>query len=226
MKLYFFPGSTACRPVELFLAEAGIQHEAIMIDIMSGKQHEKPYCDIAPNGHVPAIDDNGFVLTESSAILKYLADKVDSPMYPKDLKKRAKVNEAIDWFNTQLYREYLYHFVYAQTLPYLKLEPADGQRNLIARGKERAMFYLSVLNDKQLGDGRKFVCGNEITIADCFAMGALMAGAWIGQTFERYPNVDRLVATMKARPSWQKVEAGLQGLVDAFSGGTYTTIGG
>ena len=91
---------------------------------------------------VPTLDDDGFVLTESSAILKYLADKMHPAAYPKGLRERAKVNEMMDWFNTQFYREYGYSFVYPQTFQIHKLEPEEGLRNLVARGKERATFPL------------------------------------------------------------------------------------
>ncbi len=128
MKLYRFPGSTACRPVELFCAEAGIQCELEAVDILTGKQYEAPYNAINPTGVVPTLVDGDLVLGESSAILKYLADKVGSPAYPKDLKQRAKVNEMMDWWNSNFYREYGYHFVYPQTLQHIKLDSEQGTR--------------------------------------------------------------------------------------------------
>lgn len=213
MKLYLFPGSTACRPVELFLAEAGIRYEPVTVDILSGKQFEAPYRKINPSSLVPTLDDDGFILTESSAILKYLADKVSSPAYSKDLRTRARINEVMDWFNTQFYREYGYHFVYPQTLASFKLEPEAGHENLIARGKERARFFLGVLNDHWLGDGRRFVCGEEFTIADCQGASILTLGEWIGQRFEGYPNVHRWIGSVKARPSWKAVQEGHSNLV-------------
>src|ERR1043165_4622424 len=100
MKLYYHPASTASRPVVLFAAENDIALELQLIDIFKGEHRLPPTPALNPNGLVPLLEDGGLRLTESSAILKYLADKVDSPLYPKDLKKRAKVNELMDWFNT------------------------------------------------------------------------------------------------------------------------------
>ena len=51
---------------------------------------------INPNQAVPVLQDGEFRLTESSAILKYLADRVGSPSYPRKLQMRARVNEAMD----------------------------------------------------------------------------------------------------------------------------------
>jgi glutathione S-transferase len=226
MKLYRFPGSTTCRPVEAFCAEAGIQLEHEVVDILNGKQFEPRYTKLNPTCQVPALVDGDFVLTESSAILKYLADKVGSPAYPKELKNRAKVNEMMDWWNTQFYREFGYHFVYPQTLGHHKLDSAKGTTELVARGQRQAATLLGILDRQILGDGRKFLCGGELTIADFFGAGILSVGSWIGQTYAAYPNVDRWLRSITARPSWAGVGKDLTGLAGAFAQGTYTRIEG
>jgi glutathione S-transferase len=226
MKLYRFPGSTACRPVELFCAEASIPYEPEIVDLMTGKQNEAPYNAINPTGVVPTLVDGDLVLGESSAILKYLADKVGSPAYPKDLKQRAKVNEMLDWWNSNFYREYGYHFVYAQTLQHIKLDSEQGTRDLVARGQANATRLLGIVDRNFLGDGRQFLCGNDYTIADSFAAGILSIGDWIGQSFEEFPNVKRWLATMTARPSWKAVEQDHRNFAGFFSAGTYSKIGG
>src|SRR5262245_57949621 len=100
MKLYFFPVSTASRPILLFCTESKIAFEPVLVDLMKGEHFQEPYKTLNPTSLVPFIDDDGFVLTESSAILKYLAEKHGSPAYPSgDLKKRARINEVMDWFN-------------------------------------------------------------------------------------------------------------------------------
>ena len=226
MKLYRFPGSTACRPVEMLCAEAGIQYEPEVVDILTGKQYEPPYSKINPTGLVPTLVDGDLVLTESSAILKYLADKVGSPAYPKDLKQRAKVNEMMDWWNTQFYREYGYHFVYPQTLQHLKLDSDQGTKDLVARGQKNAGTLLTVLDQHWLGDGRKFLCGDQMTIADCLAAGILPIGSWIGQNFAAYPNVERWLKNVTSRPSWSAVAQDATNLAGFLSQGTYSRIAG
>ena len=100
MKLYMHPVSTACRPVRLLIAENGITCDEQTVDILQGAHYQEPYASLNPNRMVPWLEDGDFRLTEGSAILKYLADKYDLPSYPTDLKKRAKVNEVMDWLNT------------------------------------------------------------------------------------------------------------------------------
>ena len=120
MKLYMHPVSMTSRPVRLFIAENKIPVDEVMIDLFTGEQYQPAYSGINPNSMVPMIEDDGLRLTESSAILKYLADKIGSPAYPKDLKQRAKVNEVMDWLNTNFYREWAYNLCYPQLFPHLK----------------------------------------------------------------------------------------------------------
>ena len=120
MKLYMHPISTACRPVFLFAADNKIAMDHELVDLMTGAHMQQPYASINPNSLVPMLEDGDFRLTESSAILKYLADKIGSPAYPKDLKQRAKVNEIMDWINSQFYREWGYNLCYPQLFPHLK----------------------------------------------------------------------------------------------------------
>src|SRR6266705_6044482 len=120
MKLYYHPVSTTSRPIVLFATESGIELDYQIVDLFSGEQYKPEYAAINPSHQVPVLEDGDFRLTESSAILKYLADKVGSPAYPKDLKQRAKVNEVMDWINTNFYREYGYGLIYPQIFPHLK----------------------------------------------------------------------------------------------------------
>ena len=91
MKLYMHPVSTASRPVRLFIAETGIKCDEEIVDVLKGAHYEAPYASLNPNRMVPMLEDGDFRLTESSAILKYLADKYDLPAYPKDLKNAQKL---------------------------------------------------------------------------------------------------------------------------------------
>ncbi len=108
MKLYMHPVSMTSRPVRLFVAENNIPMDEQVVDLMTGEHYGADFTGINPSRQVPVLEDGDFRLTESSAILKYLADKFNLPAYPKDLQKRAKVNEMMDWLNTGFYRDYGY----------------------------------------------------------------------------------------------------------------------
>ena len=114
------------------------------------------------------LEHDDFVLTESSAILKYLADLTDSPAYPKDLRKRAHVNEVMDFFNTYMMRDYVYGLVYSRVLSHYRLNGA-AHAQYIALHEPRAARRLKAL-DTWIGT-KTFICGDSISIADYFGSG-------------------------------------------------------
>jgi glutathione S-transferase len=112
MKLFFHPVSTTCRPIMQFAAESGITLDMQLVDLFKGEHLVETYGTINPSRQVPVLEDGNFRLTECSAILSVLPTAVESAMYPKDLKKRGRVNELMDWFNTGLYRDLGYNLIY------------------------------------------------------------------------------------------------------------------
>jgi glutathione S-transferase len=117
MRLYYHPASTTSRMITLFASEEGIDLDYKVVDLLTGEHLKPDFAAINPNCLVPALEDGDFRLTESSAILKYLAEKVGSAAYPKDLKERARVNEMMDWFNANLYKDLGYGLIYPQLFP-------------------------------------------------------------------------------------------------------------
>jgi glutathione S-transferase len=223
MKLHFHPVSTTSRPVMLFMAEAKIDYEPVVVDLMTGQHVKEPFLSLNPSGQVPVLEDGDFILTESSAILKYLADKVGSPAYPKELKARARVNERMDWFNTNHYREWGYHLIYPQTYAHHKRPSDEGQAATVEWGREKSEAWLTVLDTKVLG-ANKYLCGADLTIADYFGAELLSAGDLIGANFKRFANVDRWMNAMRAIPSWKKVNETNDGFASSLREKTFVTI--
>ena len=223
MKLYFHPVSTVSRPVALFAADNGVKLDYQVIDLMTGEHLKEAYSTINPSRAVPVLEEGDFRLSESSAILKYLADKIDSPAYPKDLKKRAKVNEMMDWLNTGFYRDFGYGLVYTQIFPHHKRRSDEAQAGAIEWGKEKTKAWLQILDQQLLGSGKKYLCGDEITIADYLGAGMLSLGEVIHCDLKAYPNVARWYDTMKARPNWNEVNKTFYGFVGALKDKTFQT---
>ena len=218
MKLYMHPVSNTSRPVLMFIRDNNLPVEEEVVDLMTGAHHQEPYASLNPNRMVPTLVDGDFVLTESSAILKYLADKFDLPAYPKDLKKRAKVNELMDWFNTNFYRDYAYGVVYPQVFPHHKRPSEEGQKVAAEWGRDKSQFWLSVLDKHWLGDGRKWLTGDRITIADYLAGSIVALGDMIRWDFSSYPNVQRWLANVKSLPNWKPVSEALDGFSASLEG--------
>jgi len=224
MKLYYHPVSTASRPIALFAAETGLPLEMQIVDIFKGEHHQPPYASLNPNALVPMLEDGDFRLTESSAILKYLAEKTGSPAYPRELQQRSRVNERMDWFNTSLSRELCYGFLYPQILPAHKRPDEHAQQQTIAWAKRNATRWLSVLNDRWLGDNR-YVCGERLTIADYLGIAQLTFGEVARLDYSRWPNVAKWIARMKDRPTWERVnDAFYKLIVQPYAAAQFATL--
>ncbi len=75
IKLYDHPLSGNCYKIRLLLNQLGIEYEKIFIDIFNGEQKTEEFAKLNPNMKIPVLDDDGFVMWESNAILLYLAKK-------------------------------------------------------------------------------------------------------------------------------------------------------
>jgi glutathione S-transferase len=167
--------------------------------------------------------DGDLKLTESSAILKYLADKIGSPAYPKDLKQRAKVNEAMDWINTNFYRDWGYGLAYPQLFPHHKRRSDEAHAATIEWGQRNSQNWLKLLNDYWLGQ-RHYLCGDQITIADYFGAGIVTLGELIGCDFAPYPNVRRWLTNVKKLPSWSSVNQEFYGLREMIKSQNFVRV--
>lgn len=218
MKLYYHPASTTSRPVMLFAAENAIPLDQQVVDLFTGEHYQAPFETINPNHLVPVLEDGDLRLTESSAILKYLADKIGSPLYPSDLKQRARVNERMDWINTQLCRDFAYGFIYPQIFPFHKRSSDEVQAATLEWGKSRAQAWMTVLDQHILGPDNAFVCGQDITIADYFCASFVALAELVGSDFAAYPNVKRWLARMKTLKHWPAVNETINGYGASLKG--------
>ena len=91
------PASITSRIVRLYIAEKGLKVDEEVVDLFAGAHHQPPFTGINPNRLVPVLEDGDLRLTESAAILIYLAEKNGLPEYPQDVVARAKVDEAMFW---------------------------------------------------------------------------------------------------------------------------------
>ena len=224
MKLYMHPVSTTSRTVLLFIAEAKLDVELKVVDLLTGEHHKEPFISINPNRLVPVLEDGDMILTECSAILKYLAEKSGSPAYPRDLRQRAKVNEMMDWFNANIYRDYGYGLLYPQIFPNHQRPDDTVHKGTIQWGLEKSKSWLEILDKYLLGTHRAYLCGDAVTIADYMGAVILEAGKAVGCKFSAYPNVERWMQRMRKLPSWNKVHEVFYGFADSLKGARFVSI--
>jgi len=214
MKLYMHPASTTSRPVMQFIADNKIAVDQQVVDIFKGEHYGDTYTTVNPNRMVPLLEDGDFRLSESATILRYLAETIGSPAYPKGLRPRAKVDELLDWFNSNFYRDWGYGLVYPQVFPNHKRATDAVQAATVAWGLDKSKVWLGVLNDHWLGPSKSWLTG-ELSIADYFGVALVTAGELIHSNFKPYPNVVRWLAAMKARPSYAEIYQVFNGFVES-----------
>lgn len=208
----------------LFASEEGIDLDYKVVDLFTGEHLKPDYAAINPNSMVPALEDGDFRLTESSAILKYLAEKSGSAAYPKDLKERARVNEVMDWFNANFYKDFGYGLIYPQLFPHHKRPSDEIQDGTVAWGKQKAQGWLKILDEHLLGANKSFLCGDRVTLADYCGVEMIALGDFIRCRYSAYPNIERWLRRMKDLKSWAKVHEVSDGFAASIKDTTFITI--
>lgn len=210
MKLYYHPASTTCRPILLLAAEAAIPLEQRIVNLFAGEHLSERFARINPNRAVPVLEDACFRLTESSAILKYLAEVYGAPSYPSEPRARARVNALMDWFNTGFYREFGYGIVYPQVIPDQAWPDAVMNGIAIAKAERGARRYFDVLEQHWLNSAGAYLGGAEPCLADYMGAAYVTIGELVAFDLSPWPRIGRWIAAMKARPSWAQVNGAFE----------------
>ena len=178
-------------------AELGLPYERIDAGGSFGVSNTPEYLAMNPNGLVPTISDDGFVLWESNVIVRYLAAKHgQGTLYPGDLKERAEAERWMDWQVTTLWAALRpLFFGYVRTPP----EQRDAAALQAAqRSGEQALAIL----DCYLA-GRAFVAGARFTMGDIPV--GISVYRWTALPISRpdVPNVTRWYKNLTERPGFQ-----------------------
>ncbi|XP_042193068.1 glutathione S-transferase theta-2 isoform X1 [Callorhinchus milii] len=173
VEVYFDLLSQPSRAVLIFLRAAGIPHVERPVALRKGEQNSPEFGRLNPMRKVPVIVDNGFVLTESVAILKYLASTYDVPQnwYPRDPQRRAKVDEYMAWQHLNTRMNTAKVFIFEVLIPQMTSQPVDDQK--VSKALKDLEGTLDMLETMFLKD-KPFLCGDDLTLADLLAICELM----------------------------------------------------
>lgn len=196
IKLYTFPPSTNSRKVRIVLLEKGLEFERVNVDLTKREQKNPEYLKIHPFGQVPALDDEGFVLYDSTVINEYLEDEYPYPsLMPGDSEGRARARLWED-FRDSHFNPYCVHIIYEMRKPEGE---RDAQRIDNARAQINACFDRL---DTEL-QGKEYLTGT-FSLADI----AFMANFDFLDRFaipvdaNKHKNTAAWIARLKARPSY------------------------
>ena len=150
------------------VAELGIAHERIDAGGPFGGLDTQEYGRLNPNRLVPVIEDNGFVLWESDAIVRYLAAAHgQGRLGAADERQRALADQWMEWASTRLYDD----IIPTIFLGLIRKPAQDRDNAAIEAAAKRAGERLAIL-DAQLA-GRTYILGDQPTAAD-IGCGSLM----------------------------------------------------
>nr|7RHP_A Chain A, Glutathione S-transferase AmGSTD1 [Apis mellifera] len=184
---YQLPGSPPCRAVALTAAALDIEMNFKQVNLMNGEHLKPEFLKINPQHTIPTIDDNGFRLWESRAIMTYLADQYgkNDTLYPKDLKKRAIVNQRLYFDMCSLYKSFMDYYY-----PIIFMKAVKDQAKY-----ENIGTALSFL-DKFL-EGENYVAGKNMTLADLSIVSTVSTLEALDYDLSKYKNVTRWFAKIK-----------------------------
>jgi glutathione S-transferase len=202
MKVYGHPMSTCTRKVLATLAEKGATAEFELVDITKGQQKTPEFLARQPFGVVPVLEDDGFQLYESRAIIRYLDAKLPgTSLTPSDLKERALMEQWISVessnFSPPAMKAVLEIF-------FAPMRGTTPNQATIDEGKAGAAKALEVL-DRALA-GKEYLAGNQFSLAEVTYLPYFqyLFDTGLGDIVKDRANVMAWWGRISERPSWQK----------------------
>ena len=202
LKIWGRTTSSNVQKVLWLAGEIGLPYERIDAGGVFGVVDTPVYRAMNPNGLVPTIDDDGFVLWESNAIQQYLGTKKpQSGVWPTDPRRQADVArwqfwDAAHWDPTCA------TFIFERVVKQMTgLGAPDAAQ--VAKAETDFARFAPVLNATL--KGRRWVTGDTLTVADFGLGGPLMYAAPAGIPLADYPEIARWYAALADLPAWKKV---------------------
>ncbi|KAG5334349.1 GSTD1 transferase, partial [Acromyrmex charruanus] len=177
---YYFPISPPSRTIILLAKALGIHFNLKIVNVPMGEHLKPEFLQINPQHTIPVIDDNGFILWESRAIMAYLVSKYarNDSLYPKDAKERAKVDQMMYFDGGTLWPK-----VFKCYMPLCRGQ-ADSVNEADVAQLEKSFEVLNAFLD-----GKEFAIGDNLTIADFTISTTICVLLCFDFDISRYDNV-------------------------------------
>jgi glutathione S-transferase len=178
--------------------ELGIAYEREDVGGQFGKNREPEYLALNPNGLVPTIIDDGFVLWESNTIIRYLAAKHGSgSLYPADLQRRALAERWMDWQLSTIVPA-----INPVFWGLVRTPPEERDQAAIAAARDKLAGVMKIL-DNQLAHA-DYVAGSAFSVGDIPV--GIMTYRWFTLDIEReeLPSLKRWYDRLTKRPAFEQ----------------------
>ncbi|XP_069700622.1 glutathione S-transferase 1-1-like [Periplaneta americana] len=190
--LHYFPSIPPCRSVLLTAEAVGVELELKVVDLKEQEHMNPEFLEMNPQHCIPTLNDEGFIIWESRAIMGYLVEQYgpDDSLYPRDPKRRAIVNQRL-FFDAGILYPRLAAFYYPMMFCDASVDAARLAR------LEEAFQFLDIF----LGGGDDWVAGRCLTIADIALVVSVSTVDALGFDVNKYSKVakwyNRCKATIK-----------------------------
>ncbi|GAB6023112.1 Glutathione S-transferase [Chamberlinius hualienensis] len=177
--LYEAAYSAPCQAVKVVAKALNLDLVSKEINLMADEQKTPEFLKMNPAHCIPTLDDNGLYLWESRAIMAYFINQYgkDDKLYPKDPKKRALVDNLLQFDLGALYGSFAEYFY----PPIFHKQPESAEAK--AKVQERLSILDGILSKRQ------FVTGDSVTIADISIMCSLHTPIGCGFDLSPYSNI-------------------------------------
>lgn len=184
--------------VVLTAEELGLDYDYQVIDFVSGEMKSDEFKKIHPLGKIPAMEHNGNAIFESMNMCRYLSNISDKRLYSDDPLQAAKIDQMVDFIGYHAGRWItVYFFQEIVRKAFFKAEPDADALDEAAGFLTEQLSYMDGLLE-----GNDFLCGEDISIADCVAFAMIMAHEYTSFDISDYDNISRWYDQIKERPSY------------------------
>lgn len=200
MLLLIHPASPNCVAVLAVARRLGSALKVQHVDLFNGEQRKPEFLALNPNGLVPVLTDEDFVLWETVAILEYLGSVAASPLLlPTDARRRAEVSRWMAW-GLAHWNPSLQPFIFERIFKSAKgLGEPDEERLAAAQPK---LDHTAALLDAALAR-TTHVCGDQLTVADYYLAAYPMYARQARIDLQPYPSLSRWLERMHSLEEWQ-----------------------
>ena len=192
MKLYNVAYSGNSYKVRLLLAQLGIPCEIVEVDILNGESRTPEFLKINPNGRTPVLDDNGFILAESNAILAYLAR--GTKFLPEEKRQWALV------FQWMFFEQYSHEPFIATSRFLLQHRPDTPERAALLASKRDGGWAALKVMEQHLSKNDFFV--GDYSIADIALFAYTHVSDEGGFPLGDFPKIRGWIERVKAQPGF------------------------
>jgi len=206
MRLFHHPLSANARRVVVTTKELGTNVEYVLVDLAKGEQKKPEYLKLNPNGRVPTLDDGGWILWESNAIMLYLADRTPKQtLLPSESRARADVTRWMFW-TAHHWGPAVGVLNFERMIK--KFRGLEQDAKEIERGEALVTDLARVL--EQSLEGKEWLAQDRLTLADISVAAPLIALETAQLPVMRngaHPNLRAWFQRVSDLPSWRAAAA-------------------